>query len=186
MIDYRDRIVAITEQFSGDYESSFERTLWYEHSGFNLIEEINALNPKLVVDVGCGANLFKNKIKNLIGFDVRNYPDVDFNCAIEDMVIAPESADVILALGSLQYTNREIIYKDISKIVSWLRPGGFFVVRNKGFVSESQSEKSEYGYRWSREWFDQVSRDFGLTTIKGPLSDANPNQERIVWWWQKQ
>ena len=127
-----------------------------------------------------------NKIKNLIGFDVRNYPDVDYNCAIEDMEIEPESADVILALGSLQYTNRDIIYKDIAKIVGWLRPGGFIVVRNKAFVSESESEKSQYVYRWSREWFDQVSRDFGLITTKGPLSDANPNQERITWWWQKQ
>ena len=155
--------------------------LSYDHSGVNLIEEINSLNPELVIDVGCGTNFFKNKIKNLIGFDMINYPNIDYNCTISDMIVKLGSVDVVLALGSLQDTNREQIYQDISKIVDWLKPGGFIVVRNKKFVSESKSANSGWGYYWSQEWFNKISEDFNLTTIKGPVADG----QRIVWWWKK-
>ena len=110
-----------------------------------------------------------------------NHPNVDFNCMISDMIVKSGSVDVILALGSLQDTNREKIYQDISKIVDWLKLGGVIVVRNKKFVSESESANSGYPYHWSQEWFDKVSEDFNLTTIKGPITDGN----RIVWWWKK-
>ena len=188
MIDYRDKIVNWSKKYPDDYESISLRMLGFEHSGLNLVDEVNRLNPNLVVDVGCGVNYFKNKITNLIGFDVVNYPGVDSVCAIEDMSIVPGSVDVALALGSLQYTTREQVHKDLSKIVGWLRSGGLIVVRNRQFVSESESAHSEYGYRWSQEWFDKVSAEFGLTTTKGPLLDKNTNgpEERVVWWWKKQ
>jgi len=41
----------------------------YKYSGENLIDEVNQLDPDLVIDVGCGHNRFKGRIKNLIGFD---------------------------------------------------------------------------------------------------------------------
>ena len=187
MIDYQHKILEMGTKYSQEYQAVENRTQGFTHSGLELIKEVNNLNPKLVVDVGCGINYFKNKIKNLIGFDIRYHPDLDFNCAIEDMNIAPGSVDVILALGSLQYTTREIIYKDMLKIVNWLRSGGFIVVRNNKFVSESDSVNSEYGYSWSQEWFDKISSDFGLITVKGPVLDNNTNvhAERIVWWWKK-
>ena len=34
----------------------------FKHSGKNLINEINNLNPTLVIDAGCGINFFKGKI----------------------------------------------------------------------------------------------------------------------------
>ena len=188
MIDCRDRIKDLVKQGGQNAQIAHDRMLGFAHAGQNLVEEINLLNPTLVVDVGCGRNYFKNKIKNLIGFDICDYPEVDFNCAIEDMVLGPGSVDVILALGSLQYTDRDLVYKDISKIVNWVRPGGFIVVRIAKFVSESMSVKSRYPYRWSQEWFDKLSTDFKLTTIKGPVLDKNTyaNLEKTVWWWQKQ
>ena len=188
MINYRDRIKDLARSDCPDAQIVHNRMSGFAHAGQNLVEEINSLNPNLVVDVGCGSNYFKNKIKNLIGFDICDYPEVDFNCAIEDMVLNSGSVDVILALGSLQYTDRDLIYKDISKIVNWLRPGGFIVVRIAKFVSESMSVKTRHPYRWSQEWFDKLSTDFKLTTIKGPVLDKNTNTnlEKIVWWWQKQ
>jgi SAM-dependent methyltransferase len=188
MIDYRDRIKDLAKADPPTSEFYYKRIAGFTQSGQNLVEEINSLNPGLVVDVGCGGNYFKNKIKNLIGFDICDYPEVDFCCAIEDMILEPGSVDIILALGSLQYTDRDLIYKDISKIVNWLRPGGFIVVRIANFVSESMSKKTRYPYRWSQEWFEKISADFKLTTIKGPVIDNNTNTniQKTVWWWQKQ
>jgi hypothetical protein len=170
------------------YCQSEIRLKGFQYSGTNLIDEVNSLNPQSVVDVGCGVNYFSGKIKNLIGFDVVNYPGIDFHCSIQDMVIAIGSVDVVLALGPLQYSNRALTVKDIQKIVKWIRPGGYLVVRNKPFVSESESESSGFTYRWSQQWFEKIGSDFGLHVVKGPLIDTNtnvPGLERIVWWWQK-
>jgi hypothetical protein len=38
----------------------------YTHSGMNLIDDVNALDADLVIDVGCGHNRFKGHIQNLI------------------------------------------------------------------------------------------------------------------------
>ena len=158
----------------------------FQYSGHNLVDEVNSLNPGLVIDVGCGANYFRGKIKNLIGFDIDYYPDLDFQCSIAEMKITPESVDVVLALGIFQYTVREKIFEDLSTVVSWVRPGGYIVMRLQNFVSESESMTSSY--RWSQEWFEKVSEDLGLSVVKGPWNDQNPlipGLERIVWWWQK-
>jgi len=174
--------------FRDTYSQTEFRLKGFRYSGTNLIDEINSLNPQLVIDVGCGVNYFRGKIKNLIGFDVVDYPDSDFHCSIQDMVIDNDSVDVVLALGSLQYRNRELTLIDIQRVVGWIRPGGYLVVRNKQFVPESDSSKSEFTYNWSQEWFEKISKDLGLNLIKGPLLDLNNNLEdlkRIVWWWQK-
>ena len=41
----------------------------WKYSGLALIDEVNNLKPRAVLDVGCGYNEFKGKIKNLIGID---------------------------------------------------------------------------------------------------------------------
>ena len=174
--------------FTETYSQTEHRLKGFRYSGTNLIDEINSLNPRSVIDVGCGANYFRGKIKNLIGFDIVNYPDLDFYCSIQDMTIANDSVDVALALGSLQYSNRELTLQDIQQIVRWLRPGGYLVVRNKQFVSESESENSEFIYQWSHQWFEKIGSELGLNVVKSPVIDTNvnvPNLERLVWWWQK-
>ena len=56
------------DQKAQDY---FYRNVWqsnihlFKHSGENLVDEINNLKPKLVIDAGCALNFFKGKIKNL-------------------------------------------------------------------------------------------------------------------------
>ena len=44
----------------------------WKYSGLALIDEVNALKPRAVLDVGCGYNEFKGKIHNLIGIDPYN------------------------------------------------------------------------------------------------------------------
>ena len=44
----------------------------YQYTGWGIVEEINKLNPKKVLDVGCGYNQFKPRIANLVGIDKFN------------------------------------------------------------------------------------------------------------------
>ena len=44
----------------------------WKYSGVQLINEVNNLKPRAVLDVGCGYNEFKGKINNLIGIDPYN------------------------------------------------------------------------------------------------------------------
>ena len=44
----------------------------WKYSGLQLIDEVNSLKPRAVLDVGCGYNEFKGKIDNLIGIDPYN------------------------------------------------------------------------------------------------------------------
>jgi len=39
----------------------------FKYSGLRLVDEINKLKPRSVVDLGCGYNEFKKQIPNLIG-----------------------------------------------------------------------------------------------------------------------
>ena len=41
----------------------------YVQTGWALVDRVNALNPRSVLDVGCGFNLFKGRIQNLVGLD---------------------------------------------------------------------------------------------------------------------
>jgi SAM-dependent methyltransferase len=163
------------------------KLLGFQYSGVNLINEVNSLNPSLVIDVGCGTNYFRGKIKNLIGFDIADHPNLDFCCSISDMKVESNSVDVVLALGTFQYLTKEQIFKDVSTIVNWVKPGGYIVVRLLPFIAEANSISDSF--RWSQEWFEQVTDNLGLKLVKGIYLDKNklvPNLERIVWWWQKQ
>ena len=157
----------------------------YTHSGMNLIEEINALDPDLVIDVGCGHNRFKGHIKNLIGFDPQPFPMIDLQSDILSINFRPESADVLLVLGSIQFGTREFVKENLDKVVTWLKPGGYIVMRTLYEFKEEEIPFSDVHYVWN----DQDIKEFGdannLVMIKGPFVDKAPKSSRLVWWWQK-
>lgn len=101
-----------------------------ENAGLEeMYTRINALNPTLVIDAGCGRNKHKSYIKNLIGFDASPFPEVDINCPILEAKFNPASADAVLCLGSVQFISREYIIENMDRIISWVRPGGLIEMR---------------------------------------------------------
>ena len=55
--------------FSKVWQSDMKK---WKHSGLQLIDEVNKLRPRAVLDVGCGYNEFKGKINYLTGIDPYN------------------------------------------------------------------------------------------------------------------
>ena len=132
--DYKGTLRDIVDDLSERYILRFFSEIWkprtgdYEHTGWELADEINQLNPVSVLDVGCGYHPFKGRIQNLIGIDPYNNC-ADYEVDILDYKVKPESHDVIIALGSINFNSREDIQARFAHCVSLLRPGGKFFLR---------------------------------------------------------
>jgi len=132
--EYRGTLREIVADLSERYTHRFFAEIWkprtgdYEHTGWSLVDEINALEPKSVLDVGCGYHPFKGRIHNLVGIDPYN-DCADYEVDILDYRVKAESHDVIIALGSINFNSRSDIEQRFSHCVDLLKPGGKFYLR---------------------------------------------------------
>ena len=94
---------------------------------------VNSYDPKFVIDCGCGFNYWKGKIQNLVGFDSTDYGNNDLVCNFTeaDNFFAKESADIVLVLGSINTSNKEHIEHNLNLAISWVKPGGYIVMRTR-------------------------------------------------------
>ena len=112
--DYVGTLLDITNDLSERYILRFFSEIWkprtgdYEHTGWELADEINKLNPEKVLDVGCGYHPFKGRIQNIIGIDPYNNC-ADYEVDILEYKVKPESHDVIIALGSINFNSKDEI-----------------------------------------------------------------------------
>lgn len=129
--DYHGTVDRIVHDLSERYMKRFFSEIWkprtddYTYTGWQLVHEINQLNPQSVLDVGCGYHPFKGRINNLVGIDPYN------NCAdyMVDILDYTGSHSVIIALGSINFNSRDEIEKRFAKCVDILEPGGRFYLR---------------------------------------------------------
>ncbi|TDC80872.1 class I SAM-dependent methyltransferase [Micromonospora sp. KC606] len=154
----------------------------FENSGYALVEQVRAWQPRFVVDVGCGSNPFKGKIGNLIGIDLVN-PAADLVCDLLDAPIRPGSVDVVLALGCINFGGQKIIEQQLRHVASWLTPQGRIVMRaNPGLPTGPGLEF----FPWSEANVDTLGATVGLhrdgpvryDTYRNPHGEPEP---RLVW-----
>ena len=107
------------------WQASIER---FPLSGYALVEQVNALAPRVAVDIGCGFHPFKGKMRNLIGIDLVN-DAADLVCDLHAAPFADESVDVALALGSINFGTADDIAAALRTVWRWLRPGGQLIMR---------------------------------------------------------
>ena len=69
-----------------------------QYTGLALTPSVNALNPQLVLDIGCGQNFYTGKIQNLVGIDPYG-SDADIQADYFSGIFE-QIADVILVLGA--------------------------------------------------------------------------------------
>jgi hypothetical protein len=87
--------------------------------------------------VGCGYHPFKGRITNIIGIDPYNNC-ADYEVDILDYKVKPESHDVIMALGSINFNSRDEIESRFAHCVALLKPGGkFFLRANPGITHKT-------------------------------------------------
>ena len=175
--DYVGTLREIVDDLSERYILRFFSEIWkprtndYEHTGWQLVDEVNALKPEKVLDVGCGYHPFKGRINNLIGIDPYNN-QADYEVDILEYKVKPESHDVILALGSINFNSKDEIEARFSHCVNLLKKGGKFYLRANPGITHKAGPYVEI-FNWTFEIVNEFSEKYNLTldTFKKDAND---------------
>ena len=183
---YTGTLRHIVDDLSERYILRFFSEIWkprtneYEYTGWQLVDEINKLNPESVLDVGCGYHPFKGRIQNIVGIDPYNNL-ADYEVDILDYKLKPESHDVIIALGSINFNSKDDIEQRFAHCVALLKTGGKFYLRANPGVPHKAGPYVDI-FPWSFEVVNEFADKYNLTldTFK---RDAN---ERLYFVYTKQ
>jgi hypothetical protein len=168
--DYIGTLGEIVDDLSERYILRFFSEIWkprtgdYEHTGWELAEEINKLNPKNVLDVGCGYHPFKGRIDNLIGIDPYNNC-ADYEVDILDYKIKSGSHDVIIALGSINFNSRDEIEERFAHCVTLLQTGGKFYLRANPGLPHKTGPYVDI-FPWTFEIVNEFAEKYNLKLLE--------------------
>jgi hypothetical protein len=164
--NYVGTLREIVDDLSERYILRFFSEIWkprtgdYEHTGWKLAEEVNKLNPKNVLDVGCGYHPFKGRIQNLVGIDPYNNC-ADYEVDILDYKVKPGSHDVIIALGSINFNSRDEIEARFAHCVNLLAVGGKFFLRANPGITHKTGPYVEI-FNWTFEVINEFAEKYNL------------------------
>ena len=132
-----------------------------------------------MLDVGCGYHPFKGRIQNLIGIDPYNN-QADYEVDILEYKVKPESHDVILALGSINFNSKDEIESRFAHCVSLLKAGGRFYLRaNPGILHKTGPYVDIFP--WSFEVVNEFADKYNLNL----LTFKKDNNDRLYFVYQK-
>ena len=137
----------------------------YKYSGLSIIDEVNALNPENVLDVGCGYNEFKGKIQNLTGIDPYNKrADITSHTLDYETHI---KYDVIISLGSINFGSTDKIIRELQKIVHLTKQDGILIFRaNPGIQHEAQESKWIDFFDWNPSFIMNVAQSLNCDVVQ--------------------
>ena len=149
------------------------KTKAYKYSGLSIIDEVNALQPERVLDIGCGYNEFKGKINNLIGVDPYN-DKADVKSDITSFALQADTPpdelfDVVISLGSINFGSADKILLELNHVINLTAPGGLLFFRvNPGKMHEAEAAKCIHFFEWTPEFITNMANVFEciLVTIK--------------------
>jgi hypothetical protein len=139
----------------------------YETSGLALLTRLNPNDQ--VIDIGCGLNLFKDKIPNLIGIDPV-FDQADIKTTLEEFT-TDRKFNVALCLDSVMFGSEEHILHQIDCITKLLTPSATIHWRFNSNLQQYKKEKIEI-YNWNFGHLLKFSRLFGFRVFE-IRTDAN-------------
>jgi SAM-dependent methyltransferase len=181
--EFNGTIEDVVKDLDVQYTGRFFGEIWkpktetFSYTGWQLVDEINKLKPNRVLDVGCGYNQFKGRVNNLIGIDPYNNMS-DYQVDILEFVDAPQSYDVIMALGSINFNCYTDIEERVAACVTLLAPKGKFFLRvNPG----EQHEKGPWVdvFHWDFKVVQEFAKKFNL--ILETFKKDNNNRLYVVY-----
>lgn len=133
-------------------------------TGIELAKKVK--DSEWVLDVGCGRNLFKGAIKNLVGIDPA-FDEADVKTTIENYQ-TDQMFDVAFCLGSINFGTEEDIRRQIDCVVNYLNPEARIYWRcNPGLKDHGNKECEQIDFfPWSEEWHKTLAKDYGFEIIE--------------------
>lgn len=146
-------------------------------------EQINSYNPQYVIDAGCGQNIWKGKVQNLVGFDWTEFPNNDYTCDYIrfDEHTEPGTADFVFCLGSIHQGTTEPglqsnnlpteIFNNLQYVHKWLKPGGRAIMRVRSDVETLYKPRKTPPLRghlflWNIEHIREWGNQLGFKIVK--------------------
>jgi hypothetical protein len=152
-------------------------------SGKPLLERLLRGRPQRILDVGCGDNLFRPHLPDLIGIDVAN-PRADVVTDLLRYEPVAQRFDVILALGSINFGREADIVDELRHAASLLTDGGRMIMRVNPGIRWRECAELEM-YRWSRERAHAHGRAVGLAVDGEIGEEQGQNGPRLVFTYRK-
>jgi SAM-dependent methyltransferase len=167
--EYVGTLTEIVNDLSERYVHRFFKEIWrpntemYHYTGWDLTDEVNKLNPKSVLDVGCGYHPFKGRIRNIIGIDPHNEQS-DYQVDILHYKVDSASYDVIIALGSINFNSRDEIEERFARCVELLANDGRFYLRANPGISHKAGPYVDI-FPWTFEIAHELSKKYNLKLL---------------------
>jgi hypothetical protein len=158
----------LTRYFSKVWQPETKK---YKYSGLSIIDEVNAMNPNAVIDIGCGYNEFKGKIQNLIGIDPFN-SRADVNSTVLDYK-TDQKFDVAICLGSINFGSSDKIISELTAAVNLVKAGGLLYFRvNPGQQHVKPEAHWINFYDWDPVFVSNMSKHLNceLLTLRKDLN----------------
>ena len=169
---------ALAEQIDRAVLKNYFSKVWqpetkkFKYSGLAIIDEVNAMNPDNVIDIGCGYNEFKGKIKNLIGIDPYNdRADID----VHTLDYKPDiKFDVAICLGSINFGSSDKILAELENVVSMVKSGGMLYFRvNPGIQHDKPEAKWINFYDWDPVFISNAAQYLNCDVLTLRQDDNN-------------
>jgi len=154
-------VACLHKYFSKYWENDIKK---WKYSGLALVDEVNSLKPRAVLDVGCGYNEFRGKIDNLIGIDPYN-DQADLQVSTLEYR-TNQKFDVIMCLGSVNFGSRDKIIAEMGRCVDLLEDGGTMFFRvNPGVQHDKPEAKWIEFFAWNVPFIIELSEMFNLKIL---------------------
>ena len=171
-------IHALAEQIDRAVLKNYFGKVWqaetkkFKYSGLAIIDEVNAMNPDNVIDIGCGYNEFKGKIQNLKGIDPYNdRADI----SVHTLDYKPEvEYDVAICLGSINFGSSDKILGELENVVGMVKSGGFLYFRvNPGIQHNRPAAKWINFYDWDPVFISNAAQYLNCDVLTLRQDDNN-------------
>lgn len=151
----------------------------YKYSGPALINEINSLKPRRVLDIGCGYHEFKGKIDNIIGIDPYNTA-ADYEVKLLDYH-PEEKFDAVMALGSINFGSTDKVFAELEHAVNLCNPGAVLFFRaNPGLPHDKDESNWISFYPWDSNFVVNCASQLDVD-ILDLRTDSHKNRMYFVW-----
>jgi hypothetical protein len=156
----QDNLNKFYSQMNDRPEYAEARLRQYQYSGLTLIDKI--LPNESVIDIGCGCNIFKKYLPNVVGIDPV-YAEADYMTTLEDFT-TDKKFNVAFCLGTIQYGTLDDVKNQISKVIQLLTPKARIYWRSKMANPSAPPKTYDFTiYRWTIESHYELAELFGFT-----------------------